>query len=624
MSAIIGALRAVMSLESAAFQKGLTSAEKSLRQFQKSAQRVGKDMQRVGVNLSAAVTAPLAAVAAGVRQSTGALVELDNQARLAGTTAQQLKVMSLAAQQFGIDQEKLADVLKDVNDKFGDYAATGQGPLKDFFETIAPQVGLTADAFRELSSDQALGLYVKSLQDAGVNQQQMTFFMEALASDATALLPVFADNSKALQDMQARTKALGLSIDQELLANARETKQEFAVLSQVLSLQMQEALVQLAPAITKMAQALGPAIEKLAGFIERVADGFANLSPETQGMVVKMSLFAAAIGPVVAGLGVLVSAIGAIAPALAGVAAVLAANPITLTLGAIAAAGYLIWQNWDGIKEFFVDLFTTISTFASQAWETIRVEVTSWPARLRQLGADAWQGLIEGIAGKFGELRDTVAGAAGAIVGRFKEVLAIESPSKVMIEIGQNIMDGLQIGMEAGQAGIQSTATDLANVMTGLENRVSNGLHGILTDAQSASDALKSIVSGIASDLLRIGVRSVVGGLFGGVLPFAKGGVVPFAKGGVVNAPTAFAMPSGLGVMGEAGAEAILPLARGPDGVLGVRGGGNISAPVHVHIDARGAIDGVANEVNRALARQIPQIQRAAVVGVKDAQRRGY
>ncbi|MEL6287250.1 MAG: phage tail tape measure protein, partial [Pseudomonadota bacterium] len=62
---------------------------------------------------------------------------------------------------------------------------------------------------------------------------------------------------------------------------------------------------------------------------------------------------------------------------------------------------------------------------------------------------------------------------------------------------------------------------------------------------------------------------------------------VPFASGGVVTAPTAFSFGSGqLGVMGEAGAEAILPLARGADGRLGVRGGGrsvavtfNVSTP---------------------------------------------
>jgi phage-related minor tail protein len=73
-------------------------------------------------------------------------------------------------------------------------------------------------------------------------------------------------------------------------------------------------------------------------------------------------------------------------------------------------------------------------------------------------------------------------------------------------------------------------------------------------------------------------------GLFG----FAKGGVVggpaptAFARGGVVNSPVLFPMGGGqVGLAGEAGAEAIMPLARGPDGRLGVRAEGG-ARPVSV------------------------------------------
>lgn len=54
----------------------------------------------------------------------------------------------------------------------------------------------------------------------------------------------------------------------------------------------------------------------------------------------------------------------------------------------------------------------------------------------------------------------------------------------------------------------------------------------------------------------------------GGV--FAGGNVVPFARGGIVRRATLFP----LGLMGEAGPEAIMPLERGPGGALGVRASG--------------------------------------------------
>jgi lambda family phage tail tape measure protein len=64
---------------------------------------------------------------------------------------------------------------------------------------------------------------------------------------------------------------------------------------------------------------------------------------------------------------------------------------------------------------------------------------------------------------------------------------------------------------------------------------------------------------------------------------FMGGNVIPFAKGGVFDSPQTFPMSGGnVGLLGEAGPEAIMPLRRGADGKLGVvaangnEGGGNI------------------------------------------------
>lgn len=79
-----------------------------------------------------------------------------------------------------------------------------------------------------------------------------------------------------------------------------------------------------------------------------------------------------------------------------------------------------------------------------------------------------------------------------------------------------------------------------------------------------------------------VGPRQAKGGVWsGGVQKFAKGGAF---TNSVYNKPTPFAMGGafggGMGVMGEAGPEAIMPLTRGPDGSLGVRsiGGGSKSS----------------------------------------------
>ena len=84
----------------------------------------------------------------------------------------------------------------------------------------------------------------------------------------------------------------------------------------------------------------------------------------------------------------------------------------------------------------------------------------------------------------------------------------------------------------------------------------------------AALKPLSTLLSSLAGNL-----TSGLGSALSSILPFAKGGVVPFADGGVVASPTYFPLDGGLGVAGEAGAEAILPHTRGADGRLGVAGG---------------------------------------------------
>jgi lambda family phage tail tape measure protein len=69
----------------------------------------------------------------------------------------------------------------------------------------------------------------------------------------------------------------------------------------------------------------------------------------------------------------------------------------------------------------------------------------------------------------------------------------------------------------------------------------------------------------------------------GGV--FSNGNLTAFAKGGVVGGPTTFPMAQGgIGLMGEAGPEAVMPLKRGSDGKLGIASSGGGSGDVAVSI----------------------------------------
>ena len=70
---------------------------------------------------------------------------------------------------------------------------------------------------------------------------------------------------------------------------------------------------------------------------------------------------------------------------------------------------------------------------------------------------------------------------------------------------------------------------------------------------------------------------------------FASNQIVPYAKGGIVNKPTIFPFAKGIGLMGEAGAEAIMPLRRGKNGKLGVEATGGGIGNIVVNVDASGS-----------------------------------
>ena len=149
------------------------------------------------------------------------------------------------------------------------------------------------------------------------------------------------------------------------------------------------------------------------------------------------------------------------------------------------------------------------------------------------------------------------------------------------------------------------TGREVNTLSTSIGGGLRRAFDGLVFDGVKLSDALKGVAQTMMDTVYSVAMKPVqnaLGGLvangmnslLGGLMPFADGAsfsqgrVMPFAKGGVVAQPTNFAMRGGMGLMGEAGPEAIMPLARGADGRLGVQaaGGGravtvvmNISTP---------------------------------------------
>lgn len=126
--------------------------------------------------------------------------------------------------------------------------------------------------------------------------------------------------------------------------------------------------------------------------------------------------------------------------------------------------------------------------------------------------------------------------------------------------------------------------------------------------------AFKPLEKGISGGIESL-LSGLVGavGLGGSIQTNAMGAVKPFASGGVIGTPTYFPlMQGGVGLAGEAGPEAIMPLARGPDGKLGVagRGGGN-SVTIQIATPDLESFRRSENYITGQIARAVSRGQRS-------------
>lgn len=153
-----------------------------------------------------------------------------------------------------------------------------------------------------------------------------------------------------------------------------------------------------------------------------------------------------------------------------------------------------------------------------------------------------------------------------------------------------------------------SGGKSLEQVLAGLGKRLSNiALNAALKPLEGAiGSGLEALVKSLGA-----GVGGVTANARGNA--FSGGAVQPFAKGGVVASPTFFPMSGGVGLMGEQGAEAIMPLTRGADGRLGVQASGGQPVRVTVNIAARDVDSFRASQaqVSAAVARAVARGRRS-------------
>lgn len=186
-------------------------------------------------------------------------------------------------------------------------------------------------------------------------------------------------------------------------------------------------------------------------------------------------------------IGPLVTALRTVGIALWG----LSANPIVLVIAAVVAAlaagAFLIYTNWDAVKNYFANAWTeikagfsggiggiinTLANFSPigliyQAFAGVLSYLgVDLPSRFTEFGNMIVNGLVNGLLAGLGSVKTAISSIGDASIGWFKEKLGIHSPSRVFAELGGFTMAGLTKGLEGGQKGPLDALSSMGKQLT--------------------------------------------------------------------------------------------------------------------------------------------------------------
>ncbi len=151
-------------------------------------------------------------------------------------------------------------------------------------------------------------------------------------------------------------------------------------------------------------------------------------------------------------------------------------------------------------------------------------------------------------------------------------------------------VDTLSVAITADTSAFRREIADVDKLAKSFGSSMTRAFTGAVLRGQDLGSVLRTLAMQLSAMALRTAIQPVMSGLTGWIGDWMAGfkglgagvsseggllsGITPMARGGVIAAPTYFPMPDGrTGLMGERGAEAVMPLARTADGRLGVAAG---------------------------------------------------
>jgi TP901 family phage tail tape measure protein len=294
---------------------------------------------------------------------------------------------------------------------------------------------------------------------------------------------------------------------------------------------LQGQLTLLKSALEGLAISIGeilmPYIKSIVSHIQSFVDWLNNLDERTQKIIVTVALVVAAIGPVLIIVGKVISSVGTIMTiipkvvslmgtiktAMAGLNATMAANPIGLiitAIGLLVAAFIYLWNNCEGFREFWINLWEKVKEIAVTVWNAIKdFFVSVWEAisgtfttvvtAIRDFLSSAWEGIKNTVSTVMNAIHTVISTVWNAIKTVFETVFnAIKTVVTTYFNIYKTIIETvLNVIKTVVTTVMNAIKTVITTVWNAIKTAIDTVLNAIKTAVTTAWNAISTTTSTI-------------------------------------------------------------------------------------------------------------------------------
>lgn len=320
---------------------------------------------------------------------------------------------------------------------------------------------------------------------------------------------------------------------------------------------LQGQLTLLKSALEGLAISIGeilmPYIKSIVSHIQSFVDWLNNLDERTQKIIVTVALVVAAIGPVLIIVGKVISSVGTIMTiipkivslmgtvktAMAGLNATMAANPIGLiitAIGLLVAAFIYLWNNCEGFREFWINLWEKVKEIAITVWNAIKdFFVSIWEAisstfttvvtAIGDFLSSAWEGIKNTVSTVMNAIHTVISTVWNAIKTVFETMFnviktvvttyfniyktIIETVLNVIKTVVTTVMNAIQTVISTVWNAIK---TAVETVLNAIKTAVTTAWNAISTTTSTIFNAVKTVITTVWN-AIKTAVTTVVNGI---------------------------------------------------------------------------------------------------------------